>query len=82
MAEQQRIHPVPEPEHELPVQKPSVPLVPKGSFSSEKDVAFLLLSSERALDRLELVVEFRSATASTIEQAFVTQGGSENAGVV
>ncbi|KAG5622982.1 hypothetical protein H5410_008200 [Solanum commersonii] len=36
MAEQQRIHPVPEPEHELPVQKPSVPLVPKGSFSSEK----------------------------------------------
>ncbi|KAJ8545053.1 hypothetical protein K7X08_017636 [Anisodus acutangulus] len=36
MADHQRIHPVPEPEQEPPVPKPTVPLVPKGSFRSEK----------------------------------------------
>ncbi|XP_009613605.1 NDR1/HIN1-like protein 6 [Nicotiana tomentosiformis] len=37
MADHQRIHPVPEPEQEPPpVQKPTVPLVPRGSFRSEK----------------------------------------------
>ncbi|CAN4078451.1 unnamed protein product [Withania somnifera] len=35
MADHQRIHPVPEPEQEPPVQKPTVPLVPKGSFGSD-----------------------------------------------
>lgn len=36
---------------------------------------FLCRSSENVLEILELVVELRSATASRIEQALVTQGG-------
>lgn len=49
-------------------------LLPNGSVTG-----FLCRSSENVLEILELVVELRSATASRIEQALVTQGGSEKA---
>uniref|UniRef100_A0A2P2LQE3 Uncharacterized protein n=1 Tax=Rhizophora mucronata TaxID=61149 RepID=A0A2P2LQE3_RHIMU len=43
---------------------------------------WLLLSLEQMPERLELVVELRSATASRIEQALVTHGGTEKEGLV